>query len=74
MTYPPGSDVVTSQGPHGNSTVVDTTVYLTVTWASAIPADPTAAADPPSPEMTRRVRRDHHEDPTWLTIMEVWLA
>lgn len=40
VTYPPGSDVVTPQDPHGNSTVVDTTVYLTVTRASAIPADP----------------------------------
>jgi hypothetical protein len=40
VTYPPGSDIVTPQDPHGNSTVVDATVYLTVTWASAIPADP----------------------------------
>jgi len=40
VTYPPGSDIVTPQDPHGNSTVVDTTVYLSVTWASAIPADP----------------------------------
>jgi hypothetical protein len=40
VTYPPGSDIVTPQDPHGNSAVVDTTVYLTVTRASAIPADP----------------------------------
>jgi hypothetical protein len=40
VTYPPGSDIVTPQDPHGTGTVVDTTVYLTVTWASAIPADP----------------------------------
>jgi hypothetical protein len=39
-TYPPGSDVVTPQDPHGTGTVVDTTVYLSVTWASAVPADP----------------------------------
>ena len=40
VTYPPGSDIVTPQDPHGTGTVVDTTVYLTVTWASTIPADP----------------------------------
>ncbi len=40
VTYPPGSDIVTSQDPHGTRTVVDVTVYLTLTWASAIPADP----------------------------------
>jgi hypothetical protein len=40
VTYPPGSDIVTPQDPHGTRTVVDMTVYLTVTWASAIPADP----------------------------------
>ena len=40
VTYPPGSDIVTPQDPHGDSTVVDTTVYLTVTRAGAIPADP----------------------------------
>jgi hypothetical protein len=40
ITYPPGSDIVTPQDPHGNGTVVDTTVYLSVTWASAAPADP----------------------------------
>jgi len=40
VTYPPGSDIVTPQDPTGNSTVVDMTVYLSVTWASVIPADP----------------------------------
>jgi hypothetical protein len=40
VTYPPGSDLVTPQDPHGTRTVVDTTVYLNVTWASAVPADP----------------------------------
>jgi hypothetical protein len=40
ITYPPGSDIVTPQDPKGNGTVVDTTVYLSVTWASAVPADP----------------------------------
>jgi hypothetical protein len=40
VTYPPGSDIVTPQDPHGNGTVVDTTVYLSITWASAVPADP----------------------------------
>ncbi len=40
ITYPPGSDIVTPQDPTGNGTVVDTTVYLSVAWASAIPADP----------------------------------
>ncbi len=40
VTYPPGSDIVTPQDPHGTSTVVDTTVYLGVSWASTIPADP----------------------------------
>ncbi|HUZ27391.1 MAG TPA: hypothetical protein VMV07_26880 [Streptosporangiaceae bacterium] len=39
-TYPPGSDIVTPQNPRGKGTVVDTTVYLSVTWASAVPADP----------------------------------
>jgi hypothetical protein len=42
VTYPPGSDIVTPQDPHGTATVVDTTVYLSVTWASAVPADPYA--------------------------------
>ena len=40
VTYPPGSGTVTPQDPHGTSTVVDTTVYLSVTWASAVPTDP----------------------------------
>jgi hypothetical protein len=40
ITYPSGSDIVTTQDPHGNSTVVDPTVYLSVTRASAVPADP----------------------------------
>jgi hypothetical protein len=40
VTYPPGSGIVTPQDPDGNGTVVDTTVYLSVTWASAVPADP----------------------------------
>jgi hypothetical protein len=40
VTYPPGSDVVTPADPHGTGTVVDTTVYLNVTWASSVPADP----------------------------------
>jgi hypothetical protein len=42
VSYPPGSDVVTPQDPSGTSTVIDTTVYLSVTWASTIPADPYA--------------------------------
>jgi hypothetical protein len=40
ITYPPGSGVVTPQDPNGDDTVVDTTAYLKVTWASTIPADP----------------------------------
>jgi hypothetical protein len=40
ITYPPGSAMVTPQDPNGNGTVVDTTVYLSVTWDSAVPADP----------------------------------
>jgi len=40
ITYPPGSDIVTPQDPHGNRTITETTVYLMVTWASAVPADP----------------------------------
>ena len=39
VTYPPGFEV-SPQDPHGNGTVVDTTVYLTITWANTIPADP----------------------------------
>lgn len=40
ITYPPGSDVTTPQDPTGDSTVVDTTVYLSVTWVTAVPPDP----------------------------------
>jgi hypothetical protein len=40
VTYPPGSGIVTPQNPNGNGTVVDSTVYLSVTWASTIPSDP----------------------------------
>jgi hypothetical protein len=40
ISYPPGSDVVTPQDPSGNGTVTDTTVYLSVTWASSVPANP----------------------------------
>jgi hypothetical protein len=40
VTYPPGSDIVTPQDPQGDAVVVDTTVYLSVTWASTVPADP----------------------------------
>jgi len=40
VTYPPGSDVVTPQDPAGSGTVVDKTVYLSVTWDRAVPADP----------------------------------
>jgi hypothetical protein len=40
ITYPPGSGIVTPQNPHGNGTVVDSTVYLSVTWASTLPSDP----------------------------------
>jgi hypothetical protein len=40
VTYPPGSDMVTPQDPAGNGTVVETTVYLAVTWASTVPGNP----------------------------------
>jgi hypothetical protein len=40
VTYPPGSDIVTPQDPTGNRTVVDAVLYLSVTWATAVPADP----------------------------------
>jgi hypothetical protein len=43
ITYPPGSDIVTPQNPHGNGTVVDTTVYLSVTWAGSVPPNPYAS-------------------------------
>jgi len=42
ITYPPGSDIVTPQDPSGTGTIIDSTVYLSVTWASTIPADPYA--------------------------------
>jgi hypothetical protein len=40
ITYPPGSDEVTPQDPNGTSTFVDVTVYLSITWASTVPANP----------------------------------
>lgn len=40
VTYPPGSGIVTPQDPHGNGAVVDSTVYVSVTWASTIPPNP----------------------------------
>jgi hypothetical protein len=40
VTYPPGSGVVSPQDPSGNAAVIDKTVYLPVTWASAVPANP----------------------------------
>ncbi len=40
ITYPPGSDIVTPQDPHGSRTVVDRFVYLGVTWVNTVPADP----------------------------------
>jgi hypothetical protein len=43
VTYPPGSDIATPQDPTGNGTVVDSTVYLSVTWASTVPSDPYGA-------------------------------
>jgi hypothetical protein len=42
VTYPPGSDVVTPQDPTGSSTVVNETVYLSVTWDRGVPPDPYA--------------------------------
>jgi hypothetical protein len=39
VTYPPGFEV-TPQDPHGTRTVTDTTVYLSITWASTVPANP----------------------------------
>jgi hypothetical protein len=38
VTYPPGSGIVTPQNPNGIP--VDSTVYLSVTWARTIPSDP----------------------------------
>jgi hypothetical protein len=40
ITYPPGSGGVSPQDPTGSGTMVDTTVYLSVTWADSIPANP----------------------------------
>jgi hypothetical protein len=40
VTNPPGSDEVSPQDPTGKDTVVDTTVYVSVTWASTVPGDP----------------------------------
>jgi hypothetical protein len=40
ITYPPGSDVVTPQDPHGTATTTFTTIYLKTTRASTIPGDP----------------------------------
>ena len=40
VTYPPNSGVVTPQQPSGGSTVVAGTVYLSITWADSVPADP----------------------------------
>jgi hypothetical protein len=40
ITYPPGSGVNTPQDPAAKGTVVDSTVYLSVTRASVVPSDP----------------------------------
>jgi hypothetical protein len=40
ITYPPGSGATSPQDPTGSGTVVDTTVYLSVTWADSVPSDP----------------------------------
>jgi len=40
VTYPPGSDIVTPQNPHGNGTITDTTVYLSIKWANSVPGSP----------------------------------
>jgi hypothetical protein len=40
ITDPAGSGVVTPQDPNGTSAVVDSTVYLSVSWASAVPGNP----------------------------------
>ncbi|MGH3168717.1 MAG: hypothetical protein ACRDN0_22905, partial [Trebonia sp.] len=40
VTYPPGSGMTSPQDPTGTSTIVDTIVYLNVTWSSAVPANP----------------------------------
>jgi hypothetical protein len=43
VTYPPGSDVVTPQDPHGTSVITETEIYVSVTWASTVPPDPYAS-------------------------------
>jgi hypothetical protein len=40
VTYPPNSGIVTPQQPKGDSTVVIGTVYLSITWAGSVPANP----------------------------------
>jgi hypothetical protein len=40
ITYPPGSDMTSPQDPQGTSTIVLTTVYLSITWASSVPPNP----------------------------------
>ena len=40
VTYPPGLGPVTIQDPQDNRTVIDTMVYLGITWASTVPANP----------------------------------
>jgi hypothetical protein len=40
VTYPPGFGPVSAQDPQNNHTEVDATVYLGITWASSVPADP----------------------------------
>lgn len=40
VTSPPSSGVVTPQQPNGGSTVVDATVYLSVTWVNSVPGNP----------------------------------
>jgi hypothetical protein len=42
VTYPPGSDMVTPQDPTGKGTIVDTTVYTSVSWTNAVPVNPYA--------------------------------
>jgi len=38
ITYPPGSDVVTLQDPHGTATITDITIYLSTKWSNTRPA------------------------------------
>jgi hypothetical protein len=40
VTNPPGSGATSPQDPSGSSTIVDTTEYLSVTWANSIPPNP----------------------------------